>query len=115
MMTPEDAIRARRRLTNKIIAAHDAPRLRPFPDPAVKLIAGDGGLIQGVDQVVQAFAAQFQDPGFVTYIRETDTVTVDQDGARRRNRALDGTLGRLSRRSCPAPTWQAGAECSASG
>ena len=82
MTTSEDAIRARRRLTNKILAAHDAQRLRPFLDPGVTLIAGDGGLIQGADQVVQAFAAQFQNPSFVTYLRETDTVTVGRDGQR---------------------------------
>ncbi|MDB5455233.1 MAG: hypothetical protein JWP92_818, partial [Caulobacter sp.] len=35
-MTPaETAIRARRKLTNKLIAAHQAQRLRPFLDPAV--------------------------------------------------------------------------------
>ena len=35
MTTPQDAIRARRKLTNKIIAAHDAKRLAPFFDPQV--------------------------------------------------------------------------------
>jgi hypothetical protein len=28
--SPEDAIRARRKLTNKLIAAREAERLRPF-------------------------------------------------------------------------------------
>jgi ketosteroid isomerase-like protein len=79
---PEDAIRARRRLTNKIIAAHDAARLRPFLAADVKLIAGDGALILGVDAVVEAFAGQFADPDFVTYVRNTQTVTLDAAGAR---------------------------------
>ncbi len=80
MTTAEDAVRARRKLTNKIIASHEALRLRPFLHPDVKLIAGDGTLIQSSDQVVQAFAAQFQERSFVAYVRTTETVTIDQDG-----------------------------------
>ena len=79
---PEDAIRARRRLTNKLIAAHEAPRLRPFFAPDVKLIVGDGSLILGADAVVQAFAGQFTDPAFKTYVRETTGVEIDAEGAR---------------------------------
>lgn len=82
MPAPEDAIRARRRLTNKLIAAHDAQRLRPFLAADVKLIAGDGALILGADQVVQAFAGQFADPAFGTYVRSTERVELDQEGAR---------------------------------
>ena len=82
MTTPEHAIRARRKLTNRLIAAHDAPRLRPFFASDVKLIVGDGGLILGVDAVITAFASQFRDPAFATYIRETGTVTLDVAGLR---------------------------------
>ena len=82
MTTPEDAIRARRKLTNKLIAAKDAARLRPFFDPGLNLVAGDGGLIVGVDAVVEAFAGQFREPGFGAYVRTTETVVLDQDGAR---------------------------------
>ena len=82
MTTPEDAIRARRKLTNRLIAAHDAPRLRPFFAPDVKLIVGDGGLILGVDAVITAFVGQFNDPTFGTYIRETGAVTLDVAGLR---------------------------------
>lgn len=82
MPTPDDAIRARRKLTNKLIAGHEAARLRPFFLPGVNLIVGDGDLIVGADAVVQAFAAQFADPGFRTYLRETDAVSVDDDGMR---------------------------------
>ena len=82
MTAPEDAIRARRRLTNKLIAAHEAARLRPFFAPDVKLIVGDGGLILGADAVVEAFAAQFADPDFVTYLRTPQTVELDAAGAR---------------------------------
>ncbi len=79
---PEDAIRARRKLTNKLIAGRDAARLRPFFTPDVKLIVGDGGLILGVDQVIEAFSAQFADPAFDAYIRETESVALDADGGR---------------------------------
>lgn len=82
MTTAEDAIRARRRLTNKLIAAHDAGRLRPFFAPDINLIAGDGSLIVGVDEVLRAFAAQFKEPGFGAYVRTTQTVALDQAGDR---------------------------------
>ena len=82
MTTPDDAIRARRRLTNKLIAAHDAARLRPFLAPDIKLIPGDGGLLMGVDAVVEAYAAQFRDPDFITYLRTTETVALSATGDR---------------------------------
>ena len=82
MIIPVNAIRARRRLTNKLIAARDAARLRPFLAGDVCLIPGDGGLITGADAVVAAFADQFRDPDFITYVRSTDTIDVDIPGDR---------------------------------
>lgn len=82
MTTPEAAVRARRKLTNRIIASHDAARLRPFVDAHVTMITGDGALILGAEAVIQAFASQFADPDFITYLRETERVEIDQDGAR---------------------------------
>ena len=82
MTAPRDAVRARRKLTNRLIAAHDAARLRPFFAPDVKLIVGDGALILGVDDVIAAFAAQFAEPGFDAYVRETASVELDAAGAR---------------------------------
>ncbi len=82
MTAPEDAIRARRRLTNKLIAAHDADRLRPFLSPHATVVAGDGSLITGADAVVSAFASQFRDPGFIAYVRTPETVELDQSGVR---------------------------------
>jgi ketosteroid isomerase-like protein len=78
----EDVIRARRKLTNRLIAAHEAERLRPFFMPDVKLIVGDGDLILGADSVIAAFAGQFADPAFETYLRETEGVTLDATGER---------------------------------
>lgn len=82
MTAPEDAIRARRRLTNKLIAAHEAARLKPFFAPDARLIAGDGALILGADAIVDAFAAQFRDPDFRTYVRTPETVELDAAGER---------------------------------
>ncbi len=82
MTAPEDAIRARRRLTNKLIAAREAARLKPFFLPDAKLITGDGGLILGAEAIVEAFAAQFREPGFVAYVRTPDAVELDGAGHR---------------------------------
>ena len=81
-VAPEDAIRARRRLTNKLIAAHDVARLQPFFADDARLIAGDGGLILGATAIIEAFAGQFRDPEFRTYVRETERVELDHDGVR---------------------------------
>jgi ketosteroid isomerase-like protein len=82
MTAPEDAIRARRKLTNKLIAAKDAQRLRPFFAKDMVLITGDGGVLSGAEAVVAAFAGQFRDPAFVNYVRTAGEVTLDQAGAR---------------------------------
>lgn len=99
MTTAEDAIRARRKLTNKLIAAHEAARLRPFLAADIKLIAGDGALILGADQVVQAFAGQFADPAFGAYLRTTEAVELDHTGERAAERGrwtADWTGARMS-------------------
>lgn len=82
MTTAQDAIAARRKLTNKLIAAHDAARLAPFFDPRANLISGEGGLLMGAGAIVAAFEAQFRDPSFVTYVRTTQSVELDAEGAR---------------------------------
>ncbi|HEY8617735.1 nuclear transport factor 2 family protein [Phenylobacterium sp.] len=82
MTAAEDAIRARRRLTNKLIASHEAGRLRPFFAADARLIAGDGGLILGAEQIVAAFDGQFRDPDFIDYVRTPATVEVDAAGER---------------------------------
>jgi ketosteroid isomerase-like protein len=82
MIPPEDAVAARRKLTNRLIAGKDARRLAPFLAPDVKLIAGDGTLILGAAAVLAAFAGQFADPDFVAYVRTTTAVELDAEGAR---------------------------------
>ena len=87
MTTPQDAIAARRKLTNKLIAAKDAPRLRPFFDPRVTLIAGDGSLLLGAEDVLAAFASQFADRGFVAYVRSTEQIELNADATRAAERS----------------------------
>lgn len=82
MIEAETAIRARRRLTNKLIAAHDAARLKPFFAADAKVIAGDGTLIAGAAAIIEAFAAQFAEPGFGAYARTTLDVSLDSAGER---------------------------------
>ena len=82
MTTPQDAIAARRKLTNKLIAAKDAARLRPFFDPRVTLIAGDGSLLLGAEDVLAAFASQFADRGFVAYVRTPEDIALNAEGTR---------------------------------
>ena len=77
MTAAEDAIAARRRLTNKRIAAREAQGLRPFFAPDAQLIPGGGGLILGAEAIVEAFAAQFREPGFVAYVRTPETIEID--------------------------------------
>jgi len=114
MTAPEDAIRARRRLTNKIIAAHDSGRLKPFLDPQIKVIVGDGSLILGAPAVLDAFAAQFRDPDFVTYVRTTSQVQLDAEGGGQAKPAAGPQSGAAPHR-CTATTSLAGARLSASG
>jgi len=82
MPAPDVAIRAKRKLTNRLIAAHQAARLRPHLANDMLLIVGDGDLINGADAVVAAFASQFADPAFVAYVRTTDAVEIADDGRR---------------------------------
>jgi ketosteroid isomerase-like protein len=82
MPAPEIAIRAKRKLTNRLIAARDAARLRPHLTDDMLLIVGDGDLIQGADAVVAAFASQFADAAFVAYVRTTDAIELADDGRR---------------------------------
>ena len=82
MPSPDAAIRAKRKLTNRLIAAHDAARLRPHLTGDMLLIVGNGDLISGADAVVAAFAGQFADPAFVAYVRMTETVELADGGAR---------------------------------
>lgn len=77
MIEAETAVRARRRLSNKFIAAHEAARLKPFFLPHARVIAGDGTLISGAAAIIDAFVGQFAEAGFVAYERATTRVELD--------------------------------------
>lgn len=76
------AVKIRRRRSNEAIAAHDAGLLEDFFLPGVTVIAGDGSVMTGRDQVMAAFRAQFAEPGFITFARTSLSVTLDQEGTR---------------------------------
>jgi len=77
-----EAVRARRRQTNALIAARQAQRLRPFFTVDACVIVGDGALITGADAVIAAFDAQFRDPTFITYVREPERVEIAEGDER---------------------------------
>ncbi|MBM3533004.1 MAG: nuclear transport factor 2 family protein [Alphaproteobacteria bacterium] len=81
-MSDENAIRQQRRRTNKLIADHEAERLRPFFDPKVTVIAGDGSVILGLEDLIGRFESFFRDPTFIAFDRKAETVILDKQGAR---------------------------------
>jgi ketosteroid isomerase-like protein len=119
MPSPDVAIRAKRKLTNRLIAAHDAGRLRPHLADDVVVIVGDGDVISGAEAVVAAFARQFADAAFVDYVRTTQTVEIADDG--RRAAETGRWVGRW--KVCwgravwrwAASTWRSGARAAGSG
>jgi hypothetical protein len=114
MTTPQDAIAARRKLTNKLIAAKDAARLRPFFDPRVTLIAGDGSLLLGAEDVLAAFASQFAEKGFGAYVRTTEEISLNAEGTRAAERGRWVGSWRDAP-SSPGPIWRPGRRSPASG
>lgn len=92
----ENAVRARRKLTNRLIAEHRAERLRPFMLEDAVLIAGDGTPILGAEAILAAFQAQFSDPDFVTYRRDTLEVTLDDAGTRAAERGVWTAVHRVA-------------------
>ena len=46
------------------------------------LVVGDGGLLQGANAVIAAYANQFADPTFLSFVRTPETVAVADDGRR---------------------------------
>ena len=82
MSDPDTAIRARRKLTNRLIAARVAARLRPFFTDDAIVVPGNGGLIVGADAIVAAFDAQFRDLAFTPYVRTTERIDLDSRAER---------------------------------
>jgi ketosteroid isomerase-like protein len=108
MTAPQDAIAARRKLTNRLIAGKDARRLAPFFAPDIKVIVGDGSLILGASGVLEAFASQFADPAFVAYVRTTERIDLDAAGKRAAERGtwVGTTRGVEDTRGTYLATWR---------
>lgn len=79
MSAPVAAIRVKRKLTNRLIAARDAPRLGPHMIMDMVLIVGDGALVQGREDVITAFGAEFANPSLLSCVHTTEAVQVAED------------------------------------
>ena len=81
-MSDENAIRQQRKRTNKLIADHEPERLRPFFLAGVTVIAGDGSVVSGMEELIRRFTEFFKDPTFITFERKAETVILDKGAAR---------------------------------
>ena len=75
-MSVEAQIRALREQSNSAIAAHDADRTVSFMAPDIVVGVAGGPTLTGLDASRAAFAEQFADKAFVTYVRTTEQVTL---------------------------------------
>ncbi len=69
-------IRALREQSNQAIAAHDADRTVSFMAPDVAVGVAGGPTLNGRDASRDAFAEQFADKAFVTYVRTIEQLTL---------------------------------------
>ena len=76
MMDPTAQIRALREQSNQAIAAHDADRTVSFMAPDMVVGVAGGPTLMGREASRVAFAEQFADRAFMTYVRSIDQVTV---------------------------------------
>jgi len=76
----EDAIRSIRAASNAAIAAHDPAGVRRTVFDDLVVTASGGDVFVGGDEMMDRFAGAFEDPEFVTYVREPDVVEVDSTG-----------------------------------
>ena len=76
-MTPTDAIRARRAMSNIAIAERDLDAIAATMCADVTVAVAGGPTLKGRDASRAAFAEQFADKGFRGYVREPDEVVAD--------------------------------------
>lgn len=72
----EIEIRALRAQSNAAIARHDAAAAVAIMRDDVRVIASRGLLVESASAMAQAFGEVFADAGFVTYIREPESIEV---------------------------------------
>ena len=73
-MTGDTQIRVLREQSNQAIAAHDADRTVSFMAPDIAVGVAGGPTLTGRDASRAAFAEQFADTAFVTYVRTIEQV-----------------------------------------
>lgn len=73
-------IRERRRQFNDAIAAHDATSIGAHWLPDIQVSTSSGRPLVGKDEYKHAFERFFADAAFITFTRNTLTVTVSDDG-----------------------------------
>ncbi len=76
MTDPAVRIRALREQSNQAIAAHDADHTVSFMAPDAVVGVAGGPILVGRQASRVAFAEQFADTTFVTYVRTTEQVTL---------------------------------------
>jgi ketosteroid isomerase-like protein len=76
VMTGAPQIRALREQSNQAIAAHDVDRTVSFMAPDVAVGVAGGPTLHGRDASREAFAEQFADKAFVTYVRTIDQIAL---------------------------------------
>lgn len=76
MTDPAVRIRALREQSNQAIAAHDADHTVSFMAPDAVVGVAGGPILVGRQASRDAFAEQFADTTFVTYVRTTEQVTL---------------------------------------
>ena len=75
-------IRALRSQSNSAIAAHDYGRMRRFFLPDYTIFPGSSGRPFSADDMAKRIAGDFNDPGFVTYVRTPERITLSDRRAR---------------------------------
>ncbi len=78
----ERAIRNQRAQFNEAIAAHDRKRVSVFWLSDIQIMTSAGNALNGRDAVQRACDGFFADPNFVTFVRNSITVRVSEDGTR---------------------------------
>jgi len=74
---PSEQIRALRDESNRAIAAHDAERSTAMMADDVTVDVAGGPTLRGVTAVRDAFAEQFADKRFETYVRTPEQLTLE--------------------------------------
>lgn len=74
-------IRAARLAYNAVIAGRQADQLSDFASDDIAVMASNGSIIEGKAALTASYAGrEFQDPAFIAYDRQPDTIEVAPNG-----------------------------------